>query len=128
MTDTALLLAFIEVESNFNPYAYRQDKNGGSYGLMQIDVETAKDRGYTGDGQGLYDTFTNLKYGVLIQEWMAANLRKAGIYSVETLAAAYNEGLQAARTGRPDPDYVGKIMKAYAKWSLIFPPSEDKAG
>lgn len=124
MMDVALLFAFIEVESSFNARAFLSDINGGSYGLNQIDLQTAKDRGYEGDGMGLLDPFTNCKYAVLIRDWLAVQLRKVGKYSVESLAASYNEGLHAELTGRADPDYVAKIVKAYAKWQQLFPVPE----
>jgi soluble lytic murein transglycosylase-like protein len=48
---------------------------GGTIGLMQIKLATARGLGYTGDAGGLRDADTNLTYGVkyLAGAWRAAN-------------------------------------------------------
>jgi soluble lytic murein transglycosylase-like protein len=48
---------------------------GGTIGLMQIKLATARSLGYTGDAAGLRDPDTNLAYGVkyLAGAWRAAN-------------------------------------------------------
>ena len=101
MIDPPLLFAFISVESDWNSLAFRNDRNGGSYGLMQLDYETARDRGYTGLPLGLNDPATNLKYGVAHLEWLTDHLTKAGKYSIDNLAAAYNAGLAYVESGEP---------------------------
>lgn len=121
MIDTALLFAFIEVESSFNPRAFLNDANGGSYGLMQIDLATAEDRGYTGNALGLYDPATNIKYGVAQLDWITDELTKHDMCSIENLAAAYNSGLGHVLDGGTDPAYVAKITASLAKWSAMFP-------
>lgn len=128
MIDIALHLSFIDVESSFDPKAFLMDRNGGSYGLNQLDLPTARDRGYKGDGPGLMDPYLNWKYGILDREWIAAQLRKDGNYSIEALAMAYNEGLQGERDARPDPQYVNKIVAAYARWKILFPPDPAATG
>ncbi len=56
---------------------YRPDRvgRGGTIGLMQIKLATARGLGYTGDAAGLRDPDTNLAYGVkyLAGAWRAAN-------------------------------------------------------
>ena len=56
---------------------YRPDivGRGGTIGLMQIKLATARGLGYTGNAQGLRDPDTNLAYGVkyLAGAWRAAN-------------------------------------------------------
>ena len=56
---------------------YRPDMvgRGGTIGLMQIKLATARGLGYTGDAAGLRDPDTNLAYGVkyLAGAWRAAN-------------------------------------------------------
>ena len=49
--------------------------HGGTIGLMQIKLATARGLGYTGDAAGLRDPDTNLTYGVkyLAGAWRAAN-------------------------------------------------------
>ena len=48
---------------------------GGTIGLMQIKLATARGLGYTGDAEGLRDPATNLTYAVkyLAGAWRAAN-------------------------------------------------------
>jgi hypothetical protein len=48
---------------------------GGTIGLMQIKLPTARSLGYGGDAEGLRDPDTNLRYGVryLAGAWRAAN-------------------------------------------------------
>src|SRR6266702_2932363 len=48
---------------------------GGTIGLMQIKLATARGLGYTGDAAGLRDPDTNLAYGIkyLAGAWRAAN-------------------------------------------------------
>ena len=48
---------------------------GGTIGLMQIKLATARGVGYTGDAAGLRDPETNLTYGIkyLAGAWRAAN-------------------------------------------------------
>ena len=121
MNDAALLCAFIEVESAWNEHAYLADHNGGSYGLLQIDLPTAQDRGYTGDGAGLFDAANSVRYGVRHLNWIINNLTKRNMYSVENLAAAYNSGLQHVLDGGTDLPYSAKIQSAYAKWLAFFP-------
>lgn len=48
---------------------------GGTIGLMQIKLATARGLGYTGDAQGLRDPDTNLAYGV---KYLAGAYRAAG--------------------------------------------------
>lgn len=116
MRDAALLFAFIEVESAFNPRAFVNDINGGSYGLTQIDLATAEDRGYKGSGAGLFIPCANIQWHCAIIDWITADLTKHGIYSIENLAAAYNSGLSHVINGGTDAPYSGKIVAAYARW------------
>ena len=48
---------------------------GGTIGLMQIKLATARALGYSGDAEGLRDPDTNLKYGV---RYLAGAYRAAG--------------------------------------------------
>src|ERR1700748_3518667 len=57
----ALVHRLIVRESKYNPELVG---HGGTIGLMQIKLATAKGVGYTGDAEGLRDPETNLKYGV----------------------------------------------------------------
>jgi len=68
----ALVHRVIVRESGYHPDRVGR---GGTIGLMQIKLATARGLGYTGDAQGLRDPDTNLTYGVkyLAGAWRAAN-------------------------------------------------------
>jgi soluble lytic murein transglycosylase-like protein len=57
----ALVHRVIVRESRYNPRAVGR---GGTLGLMQIKLATARGVGYTGDADGLLDANTNLAFGV----------------------------------------------------------------
>jgi ribosomal 50S subunit-recycling heat shock protein len=68
----ALVHRVIVRESRYHPDLVGR---GGTIGLMQIKLATARGLGYTGDAEGLRDPETNLTYGVkyLAGAWRAAN-------------------------------------------------------
>jgi soluble lytic murein transglycosylase-like protein len=68
----ALVHRVIVRESRYQPQVVGR---GGTIGLMQIKLATARALGYTGDAAGLRDPNTNLTYGVryLAGAWRAAN-------------------------------------------------------
>ena len=68
----ALVHRVIVRESRYQP---RLVGRGGTIGLMQIKLATARGLGYTGDAEGLRDPDTNLTYGVkyLAGAYRAAN-------------------------------------------------------
>src|SRR6185369_2455584 len=74
---------------------------GGTIGLMQIKLATARGVGYTGDAEGLRDPETNLTYGVkyLAGAWRAAE----GDHdrAVRLYAAGYYEVAKRQRLARP---------------------------
>jgi soluble lytic murein transglycosylase-like protein len=57
----ALVHRVIVRESRYQPYLVGR---GGTIGLMQIKLATARGLGYTGDAAGLRDPSTNLTYAV----------------------------------------------------------------
>ena len=67
----ALVHRVIVRESKYHPDLVGR---GGTIGLMQIKLPTARSLGYTGDAEGLRDPDTNLAYGVkyLAGAWRAA--------------------------------------------------------
>ena len=118
VTNAAVILTFIEVESAFKATAYLADRNGGSYGLMQLDVGTARDRGFKLLPNALYDPCTNVRFGVAQLSFLAKHLEINGIEaSLENIAAAYNSGLAHVLHGGTDAPYVDKIVAAYKRWS-----------
>ena len=68
----ALVHRVIVRESKYHPDLVGR---GGTIGLMQIKLATARGVGYTGDAAGLRDPDTNLAYGIkyLAGAWRAAN-------------------------------------------------------
>src|SRR3954467_2181368 len=68
----ALVHRVIVRESRYQPHLVGR---GGTIGLMQIKLATARGLGYTGDAAGLRDPNTNLPYGgkYLAGAWRAAN-------------------------------------------------------
>ena len=68
----ALVHRVIVRESKYQPALVGR---GGTIGLMQIKLATARGLGYTGDAEGLRDPETNLAYGVkyLAGAYRAAN-------------------------------------------------------
>lgn len=86
----ALVYGVIAQESAFNFRAYRAEPhiNDASRGLMQILYGTARDVGYTGQPDGLYDPAINVRLGV---KFLADRIRaKAG--DVWAGVSAYNNG------------------------------------
>jgi len=101
-------------ESRYQP---RLVGRGGTIGLMQIKLPTARSLGYTGDAEGLRDPNTNLTYGVkyLAGAYRAANgdhtramhYYASGYYGVakrQRLARGVSEGFEAY--GNPQPAFV----------------------
>jgi transglycosylase-like protein with SLT domain len=87
---------------------YRPDLvgRGGTIGLMQIKLATARGLGYTGDAAGLRDPDTNLTYGVkyLAGAWRAANsdhARAMRFYASGYYYVARRQRLE--RLNRPGP-------------------------
>ena len=96
-------------ESRYQP---RLVGRGGTIGLMQIKLATARGLGYTGDAEGLRDPNTNLTYGVkyLAGAYRAANgdhnramhYYASGYYEVakrQRLERAANRGIE--NSGNP---------------------------
>ncbi len=99
----ALVHRLIVRESKYRPDLVGR---GGTIGLMQIKLATARGLGYTGDAQGLRDPDTNLAYGVkyLAGAYRAANgdhARAMHYYASGYYHAAKQQRL--ARLGRAAP-------------------------
>ena len=94
----ALVHRVIVRESKYQPDLIGR---GGTIGLMQIKLATARGVGYTGDAEGLRDPETNLTYGVkyLAGAWRAAE----GDHdrAVRLYAAGYYEVAKRQRLARP---------------------------
>ena len=87
---------------------YRPDLvgRGGTIGLMQIKLATARGLGYTGDAEGLRDPETNLTWGVkyLAGAWRAADSnhnRAIHYYASGYYYAAKHQRLERSRHPKP---------------------------
>jgi soluble lytic murein transglycosylase-like protein len=136
----ALLKAHAQVESSFNPAAFRQESGGrASRGLMQVLDTTARRLGYTGPlGNdtthvgGLYDPAVEIP---LAAQLVRENLQGAN-GAVNVAIAAYNEGLPRALVdftgGAPwrttDAQYVSKVRAALADYLPYFVGQSDTGG
>lgn len=109
-----IVKAVISVESNYKNKAVGPDDYGSrsSYGLMQIQIETAKDIGYKGDIEGLFNPEVNIAFGIKYLRnciaWANGNLY--------TALDMYNRGVGFVRKypykGKWDNHrYVNKVLK-----------------
>ncbi len=101
----ALVHRVIVRESRYQP---RLVGRGGTIGLMQIKLSTARSLGYTGDAEGLRDPNTNLTYAVryLAGAYRAANgdhNRAVAYYASGYYAAAKRQRLAHGRHSEPVP-------------------------
>ena len=107
----ALVHRVIMRESRYQPQLVGR---GGTVGLMQIKLATARSMGYTGDAAGLRDPNTNLTYAVkyLAGAYRAANgdharaihYYAAGYYDVaKRQRLAYASGQALDSFGNPQP-------------------------
>src|SRR6478609_4239126 len=98
-------------ESRYQPQLVGR---GGTIGLMQIKLATARSMGYTGDAAGLRDPNTNLTYAVkyLAGAYRAANgdHRRA----VHYYASGYYAAAKRQRLGHSEPMLAG----APPQWAL----------
>jgi soluble lytic murein transglycosylase-like protein len=99
---------------------------GGTIGLMQIKLATARGLGYTGDAEGLRDPNTNLAYGVkyLAGAYRAANGDHGR--AMHYYASGYYQAAKHARlervavgwfepSGNPFPSLAGTARKPGAR-------------
>lgn len=117
------VMAIIEIESSFDPNAYRAEKHLGdaSRGLMQILLSTAKDRGFSGDPTLLFDVETNIRYGMRQLKWTWDYLARAGFHDRDKWIGAYNAGVGNALKGYTPLSYVTKFVRARDKWRGLLP-------
>lgn len=118
--DPADVLAVIEVESGFNPMAYRAEPQIGdaSYGLMQTLYSTACDRGYAGPPEGLYDPAVSVQVGMAQLRWCWDYLssRRGGPPSAAEWIGSYNAGVGNALKGYVPTGYVSRWSAARSRW------------
>jgi hypothetical protein len=124
----ALVHRVIVRESKYHPDLVGR---GGTIGLMQIKLATARGVGYTGDAFGLRDPDTNLAYGVkyLAGAWRAANGdhdRAMRYYASGYYYVAKQQRLERAKPAAPElataaPQELAKPKQAALKPLNIVP-------
>ena len=117
-----LTLATIETESSFVAGAIRKEPqiNDASYGLMQILYGTAKQMGYSGDPEGLFDPETNIRYATAYQVWLYNRY-----HDWNAVIHSYNEGPGNYDKGKRVPTYFGRVYARWGKWDLMLSASGD---
>ena len=146
----ALVHRVIQRESRYQPQLVGA---GGTIGLMQIKLATARGLGYTGDAEGLRDPNTNLTYGVkyLAGAYRAADGNHdlairyfaAGYYeAAKRLRLELAEGKRLEADGNPQPPMKGDtsadaprkkrekdatVAHARVPWPLSLLPTGAKA-
>lgn len=114
--DVADLMAICFVESSWRPAAYRYEArlDDASYGLFQTLFATAREMGFDGSPDGLFDPATSAFYGVKYLVWcrdyMGRQLGRAPSW-LEILSA-YNGGPGRAAKGWRAIDYHAKFVQA----------------
>ncbi len=114
--DTMAVLGIAYVESSFRPTAIGDD--GRSFGLMQIQMPTAKDMGFKGNKKQLLNPKVNAKYSIRYFKYMRKRTK-----SIEMALDAYNRGFNAIyhpyKGDWNKHPYVGKI-KRYIKRKRVI--------
>jgi transglycosylase-like protein with SLT domain len=115
-------------ESKYNPDLVGR---GGTIGLMQIKLATARGVGYSGDAQGLRNPETNLTYGV---KYLAGAYRAAGgdhdramrYYASGYYHAAKQQRVERLTQAKAGPS--GAPPQALAKPTVAEPNSAESTG
>jgi soluble lytic murein transglycosylase-like protein len=109
------IFGVIQTESSGNPDSF--NPNDPSYGLMGLTMATARDMGYTGDSNGLFDPETNIRYGSkylawIVRRWSTGN--PAEVYS------AFNSGRPKLYLSSAEvSSNVERFMRFAAEWEPI---------
>jgi soluble lytic murein transglycosylase-like protein len=104
------LLAFVRLESNFQPAAYRFEPrlSEASYGLMQVLESTSRDMGLSGDPRQMFNPAVGIRVGIRYTRWLwdflSARLGREP-YTHEWVGA-YNAG-------------PGNVLRGFIPWSYV---------
>jgi soluble lytic murein transglycosylase-like protein len=98
---TGLAHAVITIESRYNPAA----RNGPHFGLMQLNVATARSMGFAGEPTELLDPATNLRFGMA---YLAGAFRLAGGDTCGTIMR-YQGGHRATRMSAHAAKYCARV-------------------
>ena len=114
----ALVHRLIVRESKYHPDLVG---HGGTIGLMQIKLATAKGVGYSGDADGLRDPETNLKYGV---KYLAGAYRAAG-GNESRAVALYSRGYYYQAKAQGFSPYASGTTSApgFASYGAAYQPA-----
>lgn len=118
------VLAIIEIESGFRPRAFNHERAGtddDSRGLMQVQLQTAWDRGFPRgvDPAALFDPETGIRYGMrqLRWTWDYLESRFQRPPTMEEWSGAYNAGVgNVYRNGFIQVAYVQKFREARGRY------------
>lgn len=110
------VLAVIEIESARDPQAFRAEPqiNDASRGLLQVLLSTARDRGYGGPPDGLFDPLTSIRVGMAHLIWTYDYLlyRLNRVPQTGEWIGAYNAGVGNVIGGYIPQGYVQKWAAA----------------
>lgn len=121
--EPALIKAIMRAESNFNPRAYRHEPFvphlGGpdaSYGLMQTLYTTARELGYSGSPEGLYQPETSIEFGTRYLKRQL--IRYSG--DTEKAISAYNAGSARGSPGNwSNQPYVDRVLRFFRELRAV---------
>lgn len=111
------VMAIIEIESSFRPTVTGDD--GVSFGLMQIQVPSARDRGFVGPPrQLLEDPALNIRLGMSHLKWTFDYLqdRFGRAPTIDEWIGGYNAGVGNVSRGFIPTSYVAKWRAARARY------------
>lgn len=116
--DVADVMAVIQIESSFDAMAYRAEPqiSDASRGLMQVLLMVARDRGYHGEPEGLFDPETNIRVGMAHLKWSYDYLARRGAVSEMQWISSYNAGVGFVSRGGIRADYFAKWQAARSTW------------
>ena len=116
----ALVMGIIAQESGFNSLAKRYEPklDTSSYGLTQILYTTAKDYGFTGDEDSLFDDNVNLKFGL---KYLKKQYDKYN-QNIQDTISAYNLGTaKKLSSGKyANQQYVNQVLSYYMFYNAKF--------
>ena len=106
-----LRIAYIESGLDYTAFRYEPKLGTASYGLMQILENTARDIGFNGPVENLYNPSTNIYYGMKYLVWINQYLiRKLGYSPTKNqLLSAYNAGVGNVLRGYISTAYLAKF-------------------
>lgn len=111
----AWIYAVIEVESAFDPNAYRAEPkiSDASYGLMQLLSRTARGLGFEGDVSGLFEPAVNIELGTKL----LGQLRASYGDDFQRVYSAYNSGNPDKwETSSEVAAHVARAVSALQHW------------